>query len=110
MSFQLVHNTGAAYGIFNQYTGILIAVGITIITACIIWQKHIVTSSWTRFGYIFLMIGAFGNLIDRIRLGYVVDFIDIKVFPVFNIADVCIDIAIVLFLIDLISHGKTTST
>ena len=50
---------------------------------------------------IFLLGGAVGNVFDRFRLGYVVDFIDIRIFPLFNFADIMINIAIFCFLIEM---------
>ena len=53
-----------------------------------------------QFAYGFVLAGAFGNGIDRFLFGYVVDFLDFRLinFPVFNIADVCINIGIVFLL------------
>ena len=51
-----------------------------------------------RYGMILVLGGALGNLIDRIRLGYVVDFVDLRVWPVFNLADSAITIGIALLV------------
>jgi len=60
-----------------------------------------------KFSFL-LLAGAVGNLIDRVRLGYVVDFIDLKVWPVFNFADIYITIAIGILLLEEIikKNGK----
>lgn len=59
------------------------------------------------------MIGTLGNLVDRVWQGYVIDFIDIRIFPVFNVADVCIDIGVACFVLELImvwvSHRKNVN-
>ena len=52
------------------------------------------------------LIGTLGNLIDRIRLGYVIDFINIHIIPVFNIADICINLAVACFLYDMFFNNK----
>ena len=52
--------------------------------------------------------GAVGNLIDRIWLGYVVDFIDIRIFPVFNLADIFINIGVICFIIDIFNSKNET--
>ena len=106
LSFQLVHNYGAAYGILQHQRGLLTVVGLFVVIGSILCQKWIIQTVWSRYGLVFLIAGALGNLIDRMRLGYVVDFVDIRIFPVFNVADVLIDIAIVLFLIELFHDYK----
>ena len=108
LSLQLVHNYGAAYGIFQNQRLFLTAVGVIVVVGSVVFQRHIIQSSYSRIGLVFLLGGALGNLIDRIRLGYVVDFIDIKVFPVFNFADVFIDIAIGCFILELIDGFKSS--
>jgi signal peptidase II len=100
--FQLVYNFGAAYGILQNQRVFLLSMSVIVIGGAIYWSESFIQSIWSRWGISFLLIGAFGNFFDRLRLGYVIDFIDIKLFPVFNIADVCIDIAIVLFIIEMI--------
>lgn len=99
--FQLVHNYGAAYGILQNQRWFLLTVSLIVIIGSVLGSRYLIQSAWSRVGLSFLMIGALGNFIDRLRLGYVIDFIDITVFPVFNVADVCIDVAIILFLIEL---------
>ena len=99
---QLVHNYGAAYGIFQHQRWPLLVFGIAVIIGMFIYRHTLATSIWSKWGLTFLIIGTCGNVFDRLVRGYVVDFIYIYIFPVFNIADVCIDIGIGLFLIELI--------
>jgi signal peptidase II len=102
LEFQLVFNTGAAYGLFlNQRVFLSIVAGLVIVGA--IWfQRYFNHSIFSRLGICFVLAGAWGNWIDRLRLGYVVDFINIHIFPVFNVADMCIDLGLALLLADLI--------
>lgn len=106
LTFQLVHNYGAAYGIFQHKRVFLLVVGVGIVLLTLLFQKRLIKSVWSLYGIVFLIAGALGNIVDRFRLGYVVDFIDIRIFPVFNVADVLIDIAIGLFIIDMIYDYK----
>jgi signal peptidase II len=108
LSLQLVHNYGAAYGIFQDKRVFLLATSILVIGACILFQKQLGTTVWSRFGVSFLMMGAAGNFLDRLFRGFVVDFIDIRIVPVFNFADIFINVSIVLFLLDLIKSRDTS--
>jgi len=110
LSFQLVHNFGAAYGIFQNQRAMLLGISGIVIVGGFIFAKQIGTSKWAKWGLCFLLIGAIGNFVDRLVLGYVVDFIDIHIFPVFNIADVCIDIGIGCFLLDMFFQGREATT
>lgn len=107
--FQLVHNYGAAYGIFQHQRLFLLCISGMVIAGGFFFARSICTSIWARWGLALLLIGAIGNFIDRLFLGYVIDFIDIRIFPVFNIADMCIDAGIGCFLIDTFFHGRSVS-
>jgi len=102
----LVRNTGAAFGLFRDQTIIFIlisAIAIICIGFYLIKKK---TSYYLPLSLI--LGGAVGNLIDRLRFGYVVDFIDLRFWPVFNVADSCITIgAVILFFV--IIRGKDAS-
>lgn len=107
ISFVLVHNYGAAYGIFENQRLFLTSVAVVVIVGSIWFQKAIIQSVFSRYALVFLLAGALGNVLDRVRLGYVVDFIDITIFPVFNVADIFINIAMGLFLLELIYGYKS---
>lgn len=106
LSFQLVHNYGAAYGIFQHQRLFLLGISGLVIVGAVLFAKTLGTSVWARWGLAMLLVGAIGNFVDRLFLGYVIDFIDIRIFPVFNIADVCIDIGIGCFLVDTFFYAK----
>lgn len=86
-----VRNTGAAFGILSGQTYFFVAVTV-FLAGAILWFYH--RSPYGRFinGVAAGLIvgGALGNLVDRIIWGFVVDFIDLRVWPVFNIADAAI--------------------
>tara|TARA_B100000427_G_scaffold55699_1_gene43302 strand:- start:9690 stop:10145 length:456 start_codon:yes stop_codon:yes gene_type:complete len=109
LSFDLVHNYGAAYGILQNQRIFLLIVTTIVIVGGLLFAKQIIQSRFSHYGLIFLLTGAIGNGIDRLILGYVIDFINIKIFPVFNFADIFIDIAVGCFIIDMIMNGKKTT-
>jgi signal peptidase II len=83
-----VENKGAAFGMLQNKT--LFFIVITVIVGAVLIYSMIKLPGNSVYNYTLAMIlgGAIGNLIDRVRLGYVVDFIDFKFFPaVFNVAD-----------------------
>ena len=102
--FRIIHwkNTGIAFGLFQGNGWILTTVGIVIVIGIILFSAQ--TAGGPAFWHVAMAMelgGALGNLADRINpeLGYVVDFIWIGNFPVFNLADSAIVIgAIVLIL------------
>lgn len=86
-----ITNTGAAFGMFPQMGMILMVVAVTVIIAIATFSHHLPTDNiWIRICLGLQLGGAMGNLIDRLIHGYVVDFVDISFWPIFNIADVCI--------------------
>lgn len=111
----LVHNTGAAFGIGAKWSTPFFVVSSLIAMAVVsyIFFRLKPGEELSRWGLVLIMSGALGNLIDRLRFGYVVDFLDVFVgkyhWPAFNVADSAITVGAVLFAIDLIwpPKGKT---
>ena len=101
--FTLAHNTGIAFGLFKDCGFVFMIVPI-VLTGLLIYNiyyyRHSEHLSRVYIAAFSLILGgAIGNLMDRIWLGYVIDFIDFRIWPVFNIADSAITIgaAIILF-------------
>ena len=112
LSFQLVKNDGAAYGIFSGHLFFLIMVSLAVIGFCVFFRSFFEENETLMRARLFLIMGATGNLIDRVVHGYVVDFINIHIIPVFNLADIYINIAVLCLIIDYVKswrsdHGKT---
>lgn len=96
-----VRNPGAAFGILPYQTLLFIIITIVVIVAIIYYYRLIARNHrLLRFALALQLGGALGNLIDRVRTGYVIDFFDFKIWPfIFNVADSAIVIGILLFLI-----------
>ncbi len=109
LSFTPVKNTGAAFSLFANSTSLLSLLSLLVSIVLIIF--FLVNSSfiyWKGLGLAFLLGGTIGNGIDRWRLGYVNDFLDLYIFnfPIFNIADIAINISIVCLIIDALNTNK----
>ena len=100
-----VKNYGAAFNIFNGNRIFLSLVSI-IFSVLLIYLiiKKIDTKSTETIGYSFILAGSIGNGFDRILKGYVIDFINLNYinFPVFNIADISINIGFIILLYTLV--------
>ncbi len=84
-------NPGAAFGILANQRLFFIGIGAAMLLgAGCFYSRLKQQDSWIRYGAALLLGGAVGNLLDRIRYGVVVDFLDFRVWPVFNIADIAI--------------------
>lgn len=102
-SLTYIINPGAAFGILRYQTGILVTLTLGVIMAVIIYRKEIpFQPKALRWGLSLGLGGALGNLVDRLRLGGVIDFIDFHVWPVFNVADMAIVIGVTLIIISSI--------
>lgn len=107
-----VRNTGAAFGILQSGTlalGILSAV-VSVLIAGYLWRNAVQMGAVQRAALTLILAGALGNMIDRFRLGYVIDFIHFQVpgfsFPVFNVADSCVVIGAGLLLLSSFLEGR----
>ena len=108
-SIDYVKNYGAAFNILNGNRIFLSTIS-TIITLLLIYfilyKKHL--SNLDLFSYSLILAGTIGNGIDRITNGYVIDFINLNFidFPVFNIADISINIGLIFILYGLIKNKR----
>ncbi|MFA5005218.1 MAG: signal peptidase II [Candidatus Omnitrophota bacterium] len=93
----LVHNKGAAFGILKEQVVFFILVTLAAIVIIALSLKAKDMSRLYKVALAFMLAGAIGNLIDRVFFGYVIDFLDFRIWPVFNIADSFITIGAVFF-------------
>lgn len=99
-----IRNTGAAFSFFaghttalGVFTAILVAAGLVFI-----YVKRKTGQKLMMVAVSLIIGGGAGNLIDRAAYGYVVDFIDFRVFPVFNVADICVTVGCALLCISIL--------
>ena len=105
----LAKNTGAAFSLLNQNTNFLSFLSISVTIFLLLWiLKNSPFKTLEGLGLGFILGGTIGNGIDRIRLNFVIDFFDfIPIdFPIFNIADISINIAVLFLLIESIKFKK----
>ena len=103
LQLQRVANSGAAFSLLSGNSGALGLVSGLVSLAVALWLlRRPPRSRWLRLGLALVLAGALGNGIDRWRLGWVIDFLDLVPihFPIFNLADVAINAAVLCFLID----------
>ncbi|MBQ3490319.1 MAG: signal peptidase II [Clostridia bacterium] len=108
-SFQYIHNYGAAWGMFSDHRWVFM-----VITSLALIAMPIILYRYRKLHFLFglslsLFIGgAIGNMIDRIFLGYVVDFLQFTFidFPIFNVADICVVFGAIIMMIYVIFFDK----
>jgi signal peptidase II len=104
---RLVYNTGTAFGLFAGNNSFFVYISfIAIILIFILIFKTSIRNILIRSAYSMILAGAISNLIDRLRVGYVIDFIDFRFWPVFNLADTSITCGIILLFIVIFSHNQ----
>lgn len=104
-NFTLVHNKGAAFGFFKGLGWFFVALAVLtsafIFIYLALYREQEKLISWSL---VFILAGALGNMVDRIRFNHVVDYLDFYFrdyhWPVFNLADVAINVGVFLLLID----------
>ncbi|MBS3113838.1 signal peptidase II [Candidatus Woesearchaeota archaeon] len=95
-----ITNTGSAFGLFKGLSIFFILFSIVVIIIVFYYLKRIKNNEKTlQFSVGLLLGGTVGNLIDRLFYGAVVDFIDFRIWPVFNIADSAVTISVVFLII-----------
>jgi|YNPBryunderm2012_1023409.scaffolds.fasta_scaffold09633_4 signal peptidase II len=102
LQFTLSFNSGIAFGLFPQYGRAFLWISLVLVVAVLIYYLRLRDAcAWTTAIASLLVGGALGNVLDRVRLGHVVDFIDFHVFPVFNVADTAVTCATALWVVHL---------
>jgi signal peptidase II len=97
-----VQNTGVAFGLFAGVSPLITALAALTLVFLLFYNKgRQIRSRAAGAGIAAMAGGAAGNLIDRVRLGYVVDYLDVHVWPVFNLADVAIVVGAVVLIVAL---------
>jgi signal peptidase II len=109
-----IHNTGAAFGIFRGFNLVFIIiyfVFLAVIVALFIkYHNHhyIAKSLLARVVAGLVLGGMIGNLVDRIRIGHVTDFIDFKIWPAFNVSDSALTLSIIIICVYMIFFWART--
>jgi len=115
LNITLAHNYGAAFSFLRDAGGwqrwffIVLASGVSLVL--LVWLLRLPRREWlTGLGLALVLGGAIGNLVDRIQLGYVVDFVDVYYrnwhFPAFNVADSAITCGVILLLVDALIMSR----
>ena len=94
MDLDLVYNTGTAYGLFSNFTGLLTWLGVAVIIYLFSQLRNLVNRPFDTIVFGALLAGGIGNTIDRLVFGMVTDFINIHIIPVFNFADIFLNIGL----------------
>ncbi len=95
----LVHNRGIAFGFFRDHPQLLFALITVSLLFLFIWGMRMREGTAAhRIGLALILGGAFGNWLDRLRHGAVIDFLDFRIWPVFNGADSAITIGVAIFV------------
>ncbi len=114
-NWTLMHNTGAAFSFLHDAGGwqrwFFAVIAIVVSIVIVVWLKRLQQyEKWQAAALALILGGAIGNVIDRIWLGYVVDFIDVYYqnshWPAFNIADSAISIGVAILIIDSIREYR----
>jgi len=108
LSLTLLPNTGVAFGLFGgSHPAALIVLALTIL-GILFYNKGAWPGTQTgQWGLGLMLGGALSNVLDRVRLGYVVDYLDVHVWPVFNLADAAIVVGAGLLLLALTRSGSS---
>lgn len=112
LSFTYIRNTGVAWGMFKGKRIIFLLLTVITLLFCVYIYSNIADNKkyrLLRISLIVLISGALGNMIDRIKLGYVIDFFDVDFmdFPVFNVADIYVVVSMIaLFLLLIFKYDN----
>jgi signal peptidase II len=107
LAFENVRNKGVAFGLGGDISAVIIGVTIAVLLGLLVFLASRGRGGWLVWVPAALLIGgALGNLADRVRDGAVTDFIDLPLWPTFNLADVAIVAGVLLLLLDVERSGS----
>ena len=103
-------NTGAAWSMLEGQKYFFIIAALAAVAVIAVYLHKNKVSLWEKTGLILIVSGALGNVIDRLRLGEVIDFLDFYIFgydfPVFNFADCCITVGSIIVVLTVLLERK----
>jgi signal peptidase II len=103
VAFAYTCNKGAAFGLLANETLLFVLIALVVSGMIVAYFRFLPANRpWLRLSLGLQLGGALGNLLDRLRQGYVVDFISIKAWPVFNIADACVVVGVLILAYHLL--------
>lgn len=108
----LVHNTGSAWGMFSDMTGVLAVISVVV---CLVAIGYLIVvpdaSALAAVGLSLVVAGGIGNAVDRFVNGYVIDFLDFSFmdFPVFNVADIGVTYGVIMFIVAIAADWLDSS-
>lgn len=105
----LVLNKGAAFGMFSNLSAFFIFVSIGVIFYIVVYLQKCDAAYDVKTALSFITGGAISNLLDRLRFGYVIDFLDFRIWPVFNFADSAITLSVLYLIWHIIRNHKRAS-
>ncbi len=109
LSLTHVHNPGVAFSLLPQVPVLVpAAIALTLLTLLFYNEARWVRHPHTQWALALLSGGAVGNLIDRLRVGAVIDYIDLHVWPVFNLADAAVTAGAALLVFSLMTRTQAT--
>lgn len=100
-NLEYVKNTGASFGILKGQTSLIILITIFVIFLIIYYSRKEYIIAFP-----FILGGALGNLIDRVLYGHVIDFINLRFIPTFNVADIANTIGGILLVVEILKGGS----
>jgi signal peptidase II len=98
-SFTHLHNYGAGFSILQGYSWLFVAVALIMAALIILFYNKIGKNIMMQLGFALFLGGTLSNMFDRIRFGFVIDYLDFRIWPVFNIADSAITVGIAFIII-----------
>ena len=102
-----VRNTGAAFSLFVGFSPYLAVVGVLVVAVVLYYHYKLPANNLPlQFGLACLLGGSVGNLLDRLCRHYVIDYLDITIWPVFNLADVMINVGVILLAYKLFEEEE----
>ena len=107
----LISNNGTAFGLFKNQNTFFIILSALVIISIIVYSSKAKLAAPTSLALGLILGGAIGNLADRIRFGYIIDFLDFRIWPVFNVADSAITVGVIILVVNILFRNvKCQST
>lgn len=107
IKFTYVRNTGAAFSFFVGFSSYLAVIGVIVSIAVVYFHYRMPAKNYFLQTALALILGgSAGNLIDRILRSYVIDYIDITIWPVFNFADIMINVGVIMLLLKFMAKEE----